>query len=83
MPLPSKKAAKKTAKLKPLRIQGAGIQLGRDRLAELFFITYTCDQINDLLRARSIGIPKAKMEASKRLAEWAVRPESRFDLHIA
>ena len=84
MPLPAKKAAaKKAPKLKPLRLQGQGIQLGADRLAEVIYIMIPCKVLNDQLRARSIGIPKDKMEAAKRLAAWCVREGARFDLFIA
>jgi hypothetical protein len=75
--------AKKAAKLKPLRLQGAGIQLGSDRLAEVIFITIPAKVLNDHLRARSIGIPKSKTEAAKRLAAWCVREGARFDLFLA
>ncbi len=78
-----KAAAKKTPKLKPLRLQGAGIQLGADRLAEVIYITIPSKILNDQLRARSIGIPKEKMEAAKRLAAWCVRDGARFDLFLA
>jgi hypothetical protein len=80
---PAKKAAKKAPKLKPLRLQGQGIQLGGDRLAELFFITYPAKALNDLLRQRQLGIPKEKAEAARRLATWATRESARFDLFLA
>ena len=80
---PAKKAAKKAPKLKPLRLQGPGIQLGSDRLAEVIYITIPSKVLNDHLRARSIGIPKDKIEAAKRLAAWCVRDGARFDLFLA
>lgn len=81
----NKTAAKKAParKLKPLRLQGAGIQLGADRLAEVIFIGIPAKDLNNLLREREIGIPKNKADAAKRLAAWAVREGSRFDLFLA
>lgn len=75
--------AKKAPKLKPLRLQGAGIQLGADRLAEVIYITIPAKVVNDHLRARQIGIPKDKTEAARRLAAWCVRDGARFDLFLA
>lgn len=78
-----KAAAKKAPKLKPLRLLGEGIQLGADRLAEVIYISIPAKVLNDHLRARSIGIPKDKTEAAKRLAAWCVRDGARFDLFLA
>ncbi len=79
-----KNPAKKTArKPKPLRLQGVGIQLGKDKLAELFYITFTAKQLADLLRDRGLSIPAMKNEAAARLAAWAVREEARFDLFLS
>ena len=75
--------AKKSPKLKPLRLQGAGIQLGADRLAEVIYISVPTKALNEQLRARQIGIPKTKAEAAKRLAAWCVRDGARFDLFLA
>lgn len=80
---PAKKAAKKSPKLKPLRFQGPTIQLGAHRLAELFYINYPTKDLNELLRARQIGIPKTKRDAALRLGEWAAREGARFDLHLS
>jgi len=77
---PAKKAARK---LKPLRLQGAAIQLGPDRLAEVIYITIPAKDLNNLLRDRQIGIPKDKAEAARRLAAWCVDPNRRFDLFLA
>lgn len=81
----NKTAAKKAParKLKPLRLQGATIQLGADRLAEVIFTTIPAKDLNNLLRDRGIGIPKNKADAAKRLATWATREGARFDLYLA
>ena len=75
--------AKKAPRLKPIRLQGPTIQLGANRLAELFYITYSTKALNDLLRARQIGIPKTKRDSAIRLATWATREGARFDLHLS
>lgn len=80
---PAKKAAaKKAATRKPVRFQGASLQLGADKLAELLFIAFTARQLSDHLRDRGLLIPKDKAEAARRLAAWATQPSSRFDLQL-
>lgn len=78
---PTKKAA---ASRKPavLRFQGASLQLGRGKLAELLFVAFTAKQLGEHLRQRGLKIPQDKRAAAERLAEWATQDTGRFDLHL-
>lgn len=78
---PAKKAPA-TKKPPVLRFQGASLQLGRDKLAELLFIAFTSKQLGEHLRQRGLKIPQDKRVAAHRLAEWATQSTGRFDLHL-
>jgi len=79
---PKKAAAtqRPPAKPKPVRLQGATLQLGPDKLAELLFIAFTAKQLADLLRGQSLLIPKDKAVMARRLADHLSDSQRRFDL---
>lgn len=79
---PTKTAAKKAPKLTPIIIGGFTAGAIGYRSAEQLIGALPMTVLKELLRARSLGIPKDKQDMVSRLAQWAVRPDATFTLSL-
>lgn len=79
---PTKPAAKKAPKLAPIIIGGFTAGAIGYLSAEQLIAALPMTVLKELLRARSLGIPKDKQDMVSRLAQWAVRPGATFTLEL-
>lgn len=77
-----KKTAKKTAEPKPITISGFTDAAIGYRKAEQIIAALPMTTLKELLRARSLGIPKDKQDMVSRLALWSVSPGSTFIIQL-
>lgn len=77
---PKAPAAKKPAPLVILGPIPGTLRIGI--ITDLLLASHTSKELTDLLRNRSLGIPKDKAEMAGRLAEWAWANHDRFTLSL-
>lgn len=80
---PKTAAAKKPAKLAPLRFAGGTCQSMGPATIRHMLRGMTSKELKCLLSERSIPIPKDKEEMVSRMAEWCVRSEGLFSLTLS